>query len=129
MSTDWPAYEQIKLQGHALTLSWEINDSNTLKSITAYRELRNDDSVDLDGTPLLIATANRISDYDQTSQELQLIGNAARLDYVLGLYYFTDDGYTINPHEFFLARTARSTASAPMRRPPTCSSTTMSRMP
>ncbi len=101
VSTDWPAYEQIKLQGHALTLSWEINDSNTLKSITAYRELRNDDSVDLDGTPLLIATANRISDYDQTSQELQLIGNAARLDYVLGLYYFTDDGYTINPHEFF----------------------------
>ena len=101
VSTDWPAYEQIKLQGHALTLSWDINDSNTLKSITAYRELRNDDSVDLDGTPLVIATANRTSDYDQTSQELQLIGNAGPLDYVAGLYYFTDDGDTSNPHVFF----------------------------
>ncbi|MBK6278021.1 MAG: TonB-dependent receptor [Gammaproteobacteria bacterium] len=100
-ATNWPGYEQLELKGHALTLGWDINETNTLKSITSYRDLRNDDSVDLDGVPLTIATANRISDYDQTSQELQWIGSTSRLHYVLGLYYYEDDGYTINPHVFF----------------------------
>ncbi len=91
VATNWPGYEQLELKGHALTLRWDINDTNTLKSITSYRDLRNDDSVDLDGVPLTIATANRISDYDQTSQELQWIGSASRLNYVLGLYYYEDE--------------------------------------
>jgi len=30
--------------------------------------------------------------YDQFSQELQMVGTADRLDYALGLYYFSDDG-------------------------------------
>lgn len=101
VSTNWPGYEQLRLEGHSLTLSWDINESNTLKSISSYRELYNDDSVDLDGVPLTIATANRISDFDQFSQELQWIGSTERLDYVLGLYYYDEDGYTINPHVFF----------------------------
>ncbi len=101
VSTNWPGYEQLSLQGHALTLTWDINETNTLKSITAYRELSNDDSVDLDGVPLTIATANRITDFDQTSQELQWLGHTERLNYVLGLYYYKEDGYTINPHVFF----------------------------
>jgi len=101
VSTDWPGYEQIRLEGHSLTLQWDVNDSNTLKSISSYRDLSNDDSVDLDGVPLTIATANRISDFDQRSQELQWIGNAGELNYVLGAYYYKDDGYTINPHVFF----------------------------
>jgi len=101
VSTDWPGYEQLRLEGHSLTLSWELDDNNSLKSITSYREVFNDDSVDLDGVPLTIATANRISDFDQKSQELQWVGSASRLDYVLGLYYYEDDGYTINPHVFF----------------------------
>ncbi|HQW09279.1 MAG TPA: TonB-dependent receptor [Steroidobacteraceae bacterium] len=101
VSTNWPGYEKLKLTGHALTLEWQVNEDNTLKSITSYRDLHNDDSVDLDGTPLTIATANRISDFDQRSQELQWIGHAGRLDYVGGLYYYKDDGYTFNPHVFF----------------------------
>ncbi|HMV72254.1 MAG TPA: TonB-dependent receptor [Pseudomonadales bacterium] len=101
VATDWPAYETLKLKGHALTLTWQIDEHNTLKSISAYRELKNDDSVDLDGTRLTIATANRYSDYDQKSQELQLVGDVSNLNYVVGLYYYKDDGYTINPHVFF----------------------------
>ena len=100
-STNWPGYEQLRLQGHNLTLSWDLNENNTVKSISAYRDLYNDDSVDLDGVPLTIATANRITDFDQWSQELQWIGSTARMDYVLGMYYYEEDGYTINPHVFF----------------------------
>jgi iron complex outermembrane receptor protein len=101
VSTNWPGYEQLELEGHALTLAWDINDTNTLKSISSYRTLYNDDSVDLDGVPITIATANRISDFDQKSSELQWIGSLQRLNYVLGLYYYEDDGYTKNPHVFF----------------------------
>lgn len=100
-ATDWPAYETLELKGHALTLTWQIDEHTTLKSITSKRSLKNDDSVDLDGTPMLISTANRYSDYDQKSQELQLIGDVSNLNYVLGLYYYKDDGYTSNPHKFF----------------------------
>ena len=31
-------------------------------------------------------------DYDQWSQELQMVGTTDRLDYAVGLYYFSDDG-------------------------------------
>lgn len=99
--TNWPGYETLTLKGHALTLTWEVNEHNTLKSISSYRKLKNDDSVDLDGTPLQISTANRESDYDQKSQELQLVGDVSNLNYVFGLYYYKDDGYTLNPHEFY----------------------------
>ena len=101
VATNWPGYETLELKGHALTLTWQIDEHNTLKSISAYRDLKNDDSVDLDGTRLTIATANRYSDYDQKSQELQLVGDVANLNYVVGLYYYKDDGFTINPHVFF----------------------------
>ena len=101
VSTNWPGYETLTLKGHALTLTWDVDEHNTLKSISSYRKLKNDDSVDLDGTPLPISTANRESDYDQISQELQLVGNVSDLNYVFGLYYFKDDGYTLNPHEFW----------------------------
>ncbi len=101
VSTDWPGYETLTLKGHALTLTWQVDEHNTLKSISSYRKLKNDDSVDLDGTRLAIATANRYSDYSQKSQELQLVGDVSDLNYVFGLYYYKDDGYTINPHEFF----------------------------
>ena len=37
------------------------------------------------------------SDYEQWSQELQLIGSSDALEYVFGLYYFDDDARYINP--------------------------------
>ena len=102
VSIDGPTFDRSKVQGHALTLSWNINDANTLKSITAYRKLEWSDALDLDGSPVPVAHLSRISDYDATSQELQLVGSAAgRFAYVGGLFYFEDDGFTNNPQSFF----------------------------
>jgi iron complex outermembrane receptor protein len=36
-TVDGPSFERSKTQGHSLTLEWDINDANTLKSITAKR--------------------------------------------------------------------------------------------
>lgn len=101
VSIDAPAFERSKVQGHALTMTWEVNSANTLKSISAYRKLEWSDSADFDGSPVPVAYLARNSDYDAVSQELQLVGSAARFNYVSGLYYFKDDSFTRNPQHFF----------------------------
>lgn len=101
-TVDGPSFERSKTQGHSLTMQWQMNDSNTLRSITAQRKLTWEDGLDLDGSPLNIAHTQRLSDYDSLSQELQWIGSSGGLSYVAGLYYFEDDGYTNNPQDFFL---------------------------
>lgn len=101
-TVDGPSFERSRTQGHSLTLEWRLNESNTVKSITAQRQLTWEDGLDLDGSPLDIAHTQRLSDYDSSSQELQWIGNAGKLSYVAGLYYFKDDGFTDNPQAFFM---------------------------
>jgi iron complex outermembrane receptor protein len=98
---DGPSFEKMDLTGHGLTMTWDATESLQLKSITAYREMDWDDGLDLDGSPLALAHTQRLSDYDQFSQELQAVGDAGRWNYVAGLYYFEDDGYTKNPQHFF----------------------------
>ena len=101
VSVDGPSFERSKVDGHSLTLSWHVDDDNTLKSISAYRSLQWDDALDLDGSPIPIADTSRLSTYHSLSQELQLVGNTERLKYVGGLYYFKDDGFTNNPQTYF----------------------------
>ncbi|MBV6423941.1 MAG: Colicin I receptor [Steroidobacteraceae bacterium] len=101
VGVDAPTYELSRVQNHALTFTWDVNDRNTLKAISAYRDLTWDDVLDLDGSPLPVAQTSRLSTYDAFSQELQLVGNTDRFNYVGGLYYFKDDGFTFNPQSFF----------------------------
>ena len=98
VSTDYPSWERMNLKGHALTLNYQLNDRNTLKWISSHRKLTNDDSFDLDGTPVMLFNGGRDATYRQISHELQWVGNTERLKYVVGVYHYKDDGYTINPH-------------------------------
>jgi len=99
-TTDGDLFEKSKVQGHNLTATFETGIGD-IKSITAFREMEWDDALDLDGSPLPLAHTQRLSDYDSFSQELQLTGENDRLNYVIGAYYFEDDGYTENPQFFF----------------------------
>src|SRR3546814_2817586 len=81
-------YEKSKISGHAFTLSWNLDDVNTFKSITGYRKLRWDDSLDLDGSPYDIAFTQRFTKYHQISQDLQWLGHTEQLNWVGDLYYF-----------------------------------------
>ncbi len=98
---DSPNYEYAKNWGHALTAALDLGDLGTLKSITALRKQKYRDALDLDGTPIPFALASRDSRYKQFSQELQLTGQTGRLNYVLGGYYFEDDGFVFNPQSYF----------------------------
>jgi len=99
-TVDGPVFERSKVQGHNLTAAFQTGIGE-VKSITSYRKLSWDDALDLDGSPLPLAHTQRLSDYDSFSQEVQLAGSADRLNYVLGAYYFEDDGFTNNPQTFF----------------------------
>lgn len=97
-----PFSEYSRIYGHALTATLDLGAAE-LKSITAYRDLRFVDSLELDGSPVDIAQTQRLTDMDSFSQELQLTGVALadRLHYVLGAFYYDESAATLNPQTFF----------------------------
>ncbi|WP_298195673.1 TonB-dependent receptor [Novosphingobium sp.] len=101
-SIDGQVYERSRSYGHALTLTADLGAA-TLKSITAYRNLKWSDGLDLDGSPLPVAYTQRITNYHAWSEELQLTGSAMadRLSYVLGAFYFDETAFTNNPQSYF----------------------------
>lgn len=93
-------FERVRNWTHSLTGAVDIGDA-TLKSITAYRKLKYSQSLDLDSSPLPLASAGTYLRYRQFSQELQLSGKTGRLQYTGGLFYFHDKGNINNPQQFF----------------------------
>ena len=100
-AVDGLAREVSRIAGHSLTLDVDLGQALSLRSITAHRSLRWQDGLDLDGSPVDLAYTQRLSDYDSTSQEVQLLGSMDGLEWIAGLYYFEDDGFTDNPQSFF----------------------------
>ena len=98
------ARNDVDLEGHGLTLSYEIGDAGcftdlVLKSITGYRESENYLVNNAMGTttPLLYNDPDHFT-LDSTSQEFQLAGSGfdGYLDFVAGLFYFNEEGDYIN---------------------------------
>ena len=87
-------FNKLNIDGHALTASYDINATNTLKYIGAKRKMHYQDNTDLDGTPVPVYGTGRNTHYETSSHELQWIGNTASMNYVLGAYMFEEDGDT-----------------------------------
>jgi iron complex outermembrane receptor protein len=99
--------------GIQLNIDWKVSDSITLTSITGYRSVRSEISVDSDGlttnqTPFVangrpgstVAPNPIIArgviqtvaiEQDFWSQELRLAGSMDRIDWLVGGYYFDQD--------------------------------------
>lgn len=89
-----PIKSKLDNYGGSFHIKYELNDAITLKSITAYRELKWEGIRDADNTPLTILHTDYDSDGHQFSQELQLLYASGALKGVLGFFYFeekTDD--------------------------------------
>lgn len=78
--------------GVSLTAEWDISDSVTLKSITAYRNLDALFAEDADMSPLVIDHHAFELIQEQYSQELQLTGTTDNMKWILGAYYFNEEG-------------------------------------
>lgn len=110
----------LEVSGHNLTLTWDVNDDLTIKSITGYREV--DSQVFHDGSPtvaaafggLSITLSDRKTEFEQFSQEIQFVGAALdeRLEYVTGLYYYDDDSLQDSEGEAVFPRLEDFTTSA-----------------
>jgi iron complex outermembrane recepter protein len=86
--------------GHMLRLNWQLGENLDLRSITAYRTVKQsqwDNGGGAHRPPAFVAGAafSRYSishlDQNQISQEFDLIGKTERIDYVAGIYYFSEE--------------------------------------
>jgi iron complex outermembrane receptor protein len=83
-----------EVEGHNLTIEWALGDGLTLKSITGYREFDDDASQNFTESFGSAGSleVNTVTEHEQFTQELQLLGNYDRIQYVAGLYYFEEEG-------------------------------------
>jgi iron complex outermembrane receptor protein len=77
--------------GFAGTAAVDVTDALTLKSITAYRNLKTRDFIDIDATQYEIGDVQVNVDQHQFSQEFQATYTGDRLSGVAGLYYLKED--------------------------------------
>ncbi len=95
----FPVKEDLDVWGVSAEMTWHASEWLAIKSITAYRELDLESSRDGDNTPANIFNTQDFYDQQQISQEFQFSGTLAdnRLSWLLGLYYFQEDGQDLNP--------------------------------
>ena len=87
--------------GVGLTLAYDF-DWATIKSITSFRNMEAFTAYDIDAAQVTIGDLVDDFDVDQFTQELQLSGVAmdGRLNWLAGLYYFTEEGTNLDDVEF-----------------------------
>ena len=105
LALDFTTPSHLKIQGHSLTLAYDVNDNVTLKSITGFRKL--DEFVggnDIDGGAYVVGglpftNISSVEDRHQKqfTQEFQILGKSGNLDWVLGGFYFRETGSDNNP--------------------------------
>lgn len=87
----YPIESKMTNWGASLHLTYDFNDTLSLKSITAARSLDWEGIRDADNTPLTILHTDYDSSGDQFSEELQLNYSADALNGTFGLFYFEED--------------------------------------
>jgi iron complex outermembrane receptor protein len=87
--------------GVGLTLNYDFG-AVAIKSITSFRNMEAFTAYDIDAAAPTIGDLVDDFDVDQFSQELQFSGVAmdGRLNWLAGLYYFTEDGTNLDDVEF-----------------------------
>lgn len=84
-------FEEVTAKGVSLTGSVDF-DWGTIKSISAYRETSNNVLTDADGTPFPILEFEQDNKQKyQVTQELQAFGRTGQVNWIVGLFYFTED--------------------------------------
>lgn len=88
--------------GVSATATWEVSESLTIKSITAYRDMDAFSARDADNTPFQIFHTQDPFEHEQWSQEFQFSGLAmdGTLKWLVGLYYFEEEADNPNPVQF-----------------------------
>jgi iron complex outermembrane receptor protein len=88
------SYENTHTYANALTVTWNLDEATTAKSITGYRQMVWDNTTDFDGTPIpLLPVGQAIADHD-FSEEVNLSGSIPSLKYIVGGIYYDELGHS-----------------------------------
>ncbi len=80
--------------GTSLSAHWDINNTYATKFITSYRSSEYEGGLDDDAVALNLSEFPEEGGADQYSFEIQLNGSYDNMDFVSGLYFFNEDGFT-----------------------------------
>ncbi|WP_462168965.1 TonB-dependent receptor [Pseudoalteromonas lipolytica] len=80
--------------GTSLSAHWDINNTYTTKFITSYRSSEYEGGLDDDAVALNLSEFPEEGGANQYSFEIQLNGSYDNMDFVSGLYFFNEDGFT-----------------------------------
>jgi iron complex outermembrane receptor protein len=86
--------ESVKGGGVSMSVSAELTDHITFRSISAYRSDKSYTPIDFDATPLVDVDVPAIYKNSQTSQEFQLLYKSDRLNGIVGFYHLAADAKT-----------------------------------
>ncbi|MCR9106195.1 MAG: TonB-dependent receptor [Gammaproteobacteria bacterium] len=98
-----PTQSNTDIWGASATVAYQLSDSMTLKSISAWRDLDSDFARDGDHSPHRIVHFVDTLEQQQFTQELQLLGSTERLNWILGAYYFAEEGDNVNTLDFTIS--------------------------
>jgi iron complex outermembrane receptor protein len=79
--------QDVKAYGLAMNISAELNDTLTLRSISAWRQDRSFTPIDFDALPAVDVDVPALYKNEQTSQEFQLVYDSDKLKGLVGFYY------------------------------------------
>lgn len=74
------------------TTTYEVTPEITMKNIFGYRDMKLHSVDDFDGSANILFPVERIVEQHQVSNEVQLQGDFDRFDFILGAYYFRENG-------------------------------------
>ncbi|MBA6351233.1 TonB-dependent receptor [Colwellia sp. BRX8-4] len=104
--TSMPTWNSVESEGYSLTAEYYVNDTWSIKSITASRENYSKTNIDFDNTPERIFDVPAIYDDEQFTQEFQVNYDSDNLTFVSGLYYF--DGESCGTFDAILEHLGQS---------------------
>lgn len=89
-----PPISLLNQWGTSISVDWDLSDTLSLKSITAYREYEATWAQDVDGSPMHSQHLLQHLEHRMASQELRLSGIAFNdfMDYTIGAFLFDQDG-------------------------------------
>ncbi|WP_237134761.1 TonB-dependent receptor [Pseudohongiella sp. O18] len=112
--TSLPTENRVETEGVNLTVTWDVNERATLKSITSRRENYSPVNIDFDNTPLRIFDVPAIYEDEWFTQELQLNYRGDNWNVVSGIYYF--DSESCGVFDAILERLGQSLGAAGLTR-------------
>lgn len=88
----------IEITGHTLNFTWDISEAMTFKSITGYREFEAfSQNAQTPTTSLFgqfsITNGRTFTEFEQFTQEFQLLGDTDNLTWVGGVFYYEDEAH------------------------------------